>query len=245
MKKRVLSLVAISVIASNASALDISLKKGEWNPVGISSAGIYDISSVLDTSKIDSIISYNGNVIESYDPAKPKYSDFTSFEAGKAYWVKANSDTTIKIGDTNIALSDIKYDIGWNFVALPEKEMSEVVNYLTTVGYIVDSIITYDGNIIESYDPDKPKYSDFTSATPGKGYWVKLSKKVGTATTLDGYTIDLISSTTTTEPTSIITDIENSTLADVLTISEDALPEDFAIRSVLVLAALSSASSSS
>lgn len=214
-----LSIITSLLIGGNLFALDITLHKG-WNAVGISSKGTYDISKLIDKTKVSSVITYDGNIIENYDPTKPKYSDFTQFVGGKAYWIKSNSDYTFSIGDTPVSLDDLKVEIGWNFIPIPEMNIEDFVNFVKAKGLRVDSVITYDGSIIESYDPSKPKYSDFTASKDGKGYWVKTSKKVATVKTLDGYMIDLYSSRSGKIDSSVIDVIKNSTLDEVFSISD-------------------------
>ncbi|SFO87662.1 hypothetical protein [Hydrogenimonas thermophila] len=216
-----LSIVASSVLITNVCALDINLKAG-WNAVGISSAGDYDISTIVDTSKVESIIAYNGNIIESYDPLKPTYSDFTTLTAGKGYWVKVKSDTVLNIGDTPISLSTVTFNIGWNLLGIPSMNIADISTELSAKDMKIDSVITYNGSIIESYDPLKPSYSDFSSTVNGKGYWFKISKKLTPVPipTLDGYTVTLYSSTSETVSASLVDTIKSSTLNELTSVPD-------------------------
>jgi hypothetical protein len=86
----------------------------------------------------------------------------------------------------------------------------------------VNLIVAYDdvGYPIFYYPGEKAKYNDFDTAVNGKGYWVQISSKLGTLSTLDGYSIEFFSSKSGEFSDDLKTKIENSTLEEVLSISE-------------------------
>lgn len=151
-----------------------------WNLVSfpIADGKSYSISSLIDTSKIDTVWSYNGGEWRIYEPGAP--SDFTSIKGGEGYLVKANTDFTlapqVDTKDDESADTSMNIETGWNLVGHVEEynqtaDTSGSFSSLSSVNTVRAQ--TADGSLT---------YGATTYAVPGDAYWVDS----GSSDTLTG-----------------------------------------------------------
>ncbi|HIC10278.1 MAG TPA: hypothetical protein EYO61_02840 [Campylobacterales bacterium] len=231
-RKIALSLVASSCLVSSLSATTIQLHQG-WNLVGVTSKednGLnYQLSKLVqENSGIRTIITSEDGKWKSFDASVPESmwgfaQGFTELQPGKGYWIKVDKDSNLTIGDTPISLEDIQFQAGWNLVALPSSDISELIKQLEKSKLKLNTIITSEDGKWKSFDASVPENmwgfaQGFTSIDDGKGYWVKVQAVAGSATTLDGYNVELYSDKDNIDISSIKSQIENSKVADIASI---------------------------
>ena len=136
-----------------------------------------EIASVLSSisGKYSSVWTFIGNIWKAYDPANPDFSDLTTMEAGRGYWVDMNESATMIV------------------TGLLPSNSTDLVNGSNLVGYnsasswdTPDAVASIEGQCVSVwafiegswrvYDPPNPDFSDLTTMEPGYGYWVDVSE---------------------------------------------------------------------
>ena len=136
-----------------------------------------EIASVLSSisGKYSSVWTFIDNIWKAYDPANPDFSDLTTMEAGRGYWVDMNESATMIV------------------TGLLPSNSTDLVNGSNLVGYnsasswdTPDAVASIEGQCVSVwafiegswrvYDPPNPDFSDLTTMEPGYGYWVDVSE---------------------------------------------------------------------
>jgi len=136
-----------------------------------------DIASVLNSisGKYTSVWAFIDNTWKTYDPANPGFSDLTTMEAGRGYWVEMDESATMIV------------------TGLPASNSTELGNGSNLVGYssaspwgTPDAVASIEGLYVsvwafiegswKLYDPANPGFSDLTAMAPGYGYWIDVSE---------------------------------------------------------------------
>jgi hypothetical protein len=188
MKKYAFSFIAALSLVSATQTFE--LKKG-WNLIGINEiAPNMEVRNIIN-SHVKLILQQFGNGWLQYNPAISYLQNFSSFQVGKGYWVKVDSDTNLTLN--GIARENIpELKAGWNLVAIStNKTVNEQINDFTNNGYKIDLILQQFGNGWLQYNPAISYLQNFNTFDKNKGYWVKAEKLAAVATTKDGYDIKL------------------------------------------------------
>ena len=155
---RLLFILLISfLLFSNLSLADtIALHTG-WNM----------FSTILKTMTADQIKTTCGttNPILTYNPTTKGYSQTSTIDPGKGYWIKLSSDCTLNL-DSTIIVNDIpNLLIGWNQIGGPST--SVIFNNVKGTCAVIGSPL--------KYNPATRGYSTSSTLDPGIGYWVKVT----------------------------------------------------------------------
>lgn len=148
-----------------------------WNSFSlpVETGETYQISSLLDTSKIESVWRYSNGEWEVYDPDAPNQ-DFTSFEPGKGYLIDVSESHEQGINvDTGSGIESLEISEGWNLVAhMQEYNMTaDDQGSFSSLSSVED---------VEALNSNSLSYGNATYAVPGEAYWVKS----GSTDTLTG-----------------------------------------------------------
>jgi hypothetical protein len=163
--------------SNEVDALSISLFQGP-NLISLyRQPGDTDIESVLSSisGKYTSVWAYIDNTWKVYDPVNPCFSDLTTMEAGRGYWVEMNESATMIVA------------------GLVPSNSTNLVNGSNLVGYnsaspwdTPDSVASIEGQYVsvwafiegswKVYDPANPGFSDLMIMEPGRGYWIDVSE---------------------------------------------------------------------
>lgn len=136
-----------------------------------------NIASVLGSisGKYTSVWAFIDDIWKTYDPANPGFSDLSTMEAGKGYWIEMNESATMIV------------------TGLPASNSTDLVNGSNLVGYssvnswdTPDAVSSIEGQYVsvwafiegswQLYDPANPGFSDLTTMSPGYGYWIDVSE---------------------------------------------------------------------
>jgi hypothetical protein len=136
-----------------------------------------DIASVLSpiSGKYSSIWVFIDNRWKVYDPLRPVFSELTTLESGRGYWINMNEPATLFINNSTpsgpVVLTTGSNLVGYNF-SLPQ-----AVNVaLSSIDDKYVSVWAYMDTSWKSYDPGNPGLSDLTTLEPGYGYWISTSQ---------------------------------------------------------------------
>jgi hypothetical protein len=136
-----------------------------------------DIASVLSSisGKYTSVWAFIDNTWKTYDPANPGFSDLTTMEPGRGYWVEMNESATIIVTGLHPShstdLGNGSNLVGYNSAGswdTPEAVASIEGQYVSVWAFIEGSW--------KLYDPANPGFSDLTTMAPGYGYWIDVSE---------------------------------------------------------------------
>jgi hypothetical protein len=163
--------------SNEVDALSISLSQGS-NLISLyRQPEDTDIASVLSSisGKYTSVWAFIDNTWKVYDPLNPGFSDLTTMEAGRGYWVEMNESATMIVA------------------GLVPSNATDLVNGSNLVGYnsanpwdTPGAVASIDGQCVavwafiegswKVYDPENPGFSDLTTMEPGYGYWIDVSE---------------------------------------------------------------------
>ena len=136
-----------------------------------------DIESVLNSilGKYTSVWAYIDNTWKVYDPENPGFSDLTTMEAGKGYWVEMNESATMIV--TGLVASNVTDLVsGSNLVGYGSASPWDTPEAVASIeGQYVSVWAFIEGNW-KVYDPANPGFSDLTTMAPGYGYWIDVSE---------------------------------------------------------------------
>ena len=115
----------------------------------------------------------NGNW-QVYDPANPGFSDLSTMEAGKGYWVEMNQPGVLLMyGPTSPA--SISLTTGSNLVGYFCPSTQSIADAILSIDSDVISVWAYVNGTWRVYDALNPGFSDLTEMEPGIGYWIETS----------------------------------------------------------------------
>jgi sugar lactone lactonase YvrE len=156
---------------------DIELNTG-WNLVSLSEHPTdTSISNVLNTiaDKYISVWAYIDGSWKVYDPENPGFSDLTTIEAGKGYWINMSSTATLAVSGLAPS-SSMVLSTGWNLVGYNSDTSQSVADVLASIEDKYISVWAYMDGGWKVYDPENPGFSDLTTMEPGYGYWINASE---------------------------------------------------------------------
>jgi hypothetical protein len=161
MKKLTLYFIGLfTTLSLNAT----DLKRTGWNLISVCeemNATAVDMTNIEELQSQDGETGYTGEFAF--------YSNLTQLEAGYAYWVKGEANTTFDSGFANGALVKPLKRTGWNLMASCEEIRKDDINMTN-----IEEIQAQDGKSI--YIGDDAKYSNLDGLINGYGYWVKGDK---------------------------------------------------------------------
>ena len=135
------------------------------------------IDSVLEpiSGKYISVWTYENGSWQVYDPANPGFSDLTTMEAGKGYWLHLSEPATLGISG-DVPSNSITLTTGWNLVGYNSDTAQAVADALASIEGKYISVWAYMDGGWKVYDPANPGFSDLTIMEPGYGYWINASE---------------------------------------------------------------------
>jgi len=214
MKKKTSIIACLVLMASIVEAdVTIELKEG-WNLVG------YNKFPTINVNMNNLKNEYNLSNVLTYQWASTRAGEQlivntnpTNFEPGTGYWIKSNIDQNITINTTDNTYTP-NLRAGWNLVVLNQTDKNQVINNLSNLGLKVDSILTYEWastrageQLIVNTNP-----SIFSET---QGYWVKVEKLAGVATTRDGYDVKLYVDSENADVSTLVNTIPNYFLTEL------------------------------
>lgn len=172
----------------NAVTQTINLNVG-WNlisfsllPQDKSTANV--LSSLEAAGLLDSIWEYN-SVAQSwitYPAPITGYSEVTSLNTGKAYWIKVTSATQLNVTapDSDISVAPVELQLGWNLFGAVSETSQPYRDVFQ--GVTVQELWTYDSAGLGQFKGVQipsigaPTLEEFTQLIPGAGYWVYVTQ---------------------------------------------------------------------
>ena len=134
-------------------------------------------SAVLESidGQYDAVWAYvNGNW-RVYDPANPGFSDLSTMEAGKGYWIEMNEPGVLLVyGPTSPA--SISLTTGSNLAGYFFPSTQSIADAIRSIEGDVISVWAYVNGAWRAYDPANPGFSDLNTMEPGVGYWIETSR---------------------------------------------------------------------
>jgi hypothetical protein len=136
-----------------------------------------DIASVLSSisGKYACVWAYIDNSWKVYDPANPGFSDLTTMQAGKGYWIDMSEIATLYISDSALSNS-IDLVSGLNLVGYSSSSSQAVADALASIDGSYLSVWAFIDGSWKVYDPANPDFSDLTTMEPNYGYWINASQ---------------------------------------------------------------------
>lgn len=109
-----------------------------------------------------------------YDPANPGFSDLSTMEAGKGYWIEMNeSGVLLMYGPTSPA--SINLTTGSNLAGYFFPSTQSIADAIGSIEGDLISVWAYVNGAWRVYDAFNPGFSDLTAMEPGIGYWIETS----------------------------------------------------------------------
>jgi hypothetical protein len=137
-----------------------------------------NIADVLEdiSDKVISVWAYTYGQWQVYDPANPGFSDLTTMEAGKGYWINMSESATLTVSGSTPSNS-MEISTGWNLVGYNSDTSQSVANALASIEGQYISVWAYIDEAWKVYDPENPGFSDLNTIEPGYGYWINASEE--------------------------------------------------------------------
>jgi predicted outer membrane repeat protein len=158
--------------------LDLNLG---WNLISFSlylQPDVASIDSVLNSivDRLISVWAYMEGRWQVYDPANPGFSDLSTMEAGRGYWINMSEEATLTVSGSAPSNS-IELINGWNLVGYNSDTSQSVGDALESIdGYYISVWAYMDGGW-KIYDPENPGFSDLLTMEPGYGYWINAKEE--------------------------------------------------------------------
>ena len=213
--------LALSLVASSLLfGMNVELHRG-WNLVGIS--GVDANMNVMDKIRdknISLIVTNDNGRWLKFDPNRSYLQQFSTFEEGKGYWIKANKDINLTFNYiNNIQMPNING--GWNLVSFKDGlNAKNAIAQLNNSGFKVDLIVTNDNGRWLKFDPNRSYLQQFSTLDGSKGYWVKAEKVAAIATTKDGYNVELYTESNNPDLSNLVSVISQYNLNELPNIKD-------------------------
>jgi hypothetical protein len=132
-----------------------------------------NIAAVLEdiSDEVISVWAYENGSWQVYDPANPGFSDLTTMEAGKGYWINMSESGTLNVSGSTPSNS-VEITTGWNLVGYNSENAQDIADALESIDGQYISVWAYIDGAWKVYDPENPGFSDLTTMLPGYGYWI-------------------------------------------------------------------------
>jgi hypothetical protein len=109
-----------------------------------------------------------------YDPANPGFSDLSTIEAGKGYWIEMNEPGVLLMyGPTSPA--SISLITGSNLAGYFFPSTQTIADAISSIEDDVISVWAYVNGAWRAFDALNPGFSDLSEMEPGTGYWIETS----------------------------------------------------------------------
>jgi hypothetical protein len=109
-----------------------------------------------------------------YDPANPGFSDLSTMEAGKGYWIEMNEPGVLLIYGPASPVS-ISLTTGSNLAGYFFPSTQSIADAISSIEDDVISVWAYMNGAWRVYDAFNPGFSDLSEMEPGVGYWIETS----------------------------------------------------------------------
>ncbi|MBN2061880.1 MAG: SBBP repeat-containing protein [Deltaproteobacteria bacterium] len=135
------------------------------------------INTVLESieGKYISVWAYIAGSWQVYDPENPDFSDLTTMEAGKGYWINMIEAATLTISGSTPSNSTNLLS-GWNLVGYNSDTGQDIAEALASIEGKYISVWAYVYGAWEVYDPENPDFSDLLLMEPDYGYWINAKE---------------------------------------------------------------------
>ena len=134
------------------------------------------ISAVLSNiaGKYESVWSYVNGGWKSYNPINPGFSNLSTMEAGKGYWIKMTETGNISVSGS-AAVGSVSLSSGWNLVGFNASESISITDAIASIEGKVISVWEYSDSGWKVYVPSNQGFNTLGAMTPGKGYWINTT----------------------------------------------------------------------
>jgi len=215
---RKISYIASLLLIGNISVADtLQLKEG-WNLVSIPYQTISDVSinDFKNQHNLSSVLTFE------WSQTRAGYqllinSNPSTFKSGQGYWIKSGNEQNITISTSDI-LASVDFKAGWNLVGLSNINVNELKEQYKQEGIKIDTLVTFEWSQTRAGEQLLIN-SNIDNIKEGQGYWVKVEKLAGTATTRDGYDIKLYVDSENADVSSVLGAIPNYNLTELSNIS--------------------------
>lgn len=144
---------SVTVTEQSLNSANISINTG-WNLLSMPlNATSMEFSTIFPEAISQAYVFNNGT-----------YTQATTAEVGKAFWIKFPSETTKSVSGTPLTNISIPVTAGWNMIGPLGTEIQASAITSNPAGIIASSFYEFNNG-----------YFPVTSLKPGKGYWVKVS----------------------------------------------------------------------
>ena len=135
------------------------------------------LSAVLNSidGQYAAVWAYVNGSWRAYDPANPGFSDLSTMESGKGYWIEMNEPGVLLVyGPTSPA--SISLTSGSNLVGYFFPSTQSISDAINSIAGDVISVWAYVNGSWRAYDALNPGFSDLNAMEPGIGYWIETSR---------------------------------------------------------------------
>ncbi len=168
--------MGITLQEFTVSPADLTMSSG-WNLVSLAlEPGEDAISTILTpvSAKVLSVWSYSSGW-KVYDPDYPDFSELTTMETGKGYWINLTSSANLSVsGDP--AGASVNLVTGWNLVGYNSETPQSPSDALASISGKYVSVWAYIEGGWKVYDPSNPDFSDLQQISPAYGYWINATE---------------------------------------------------------------------
>jgi hypothetical protein len=166
-----------SGFSNEVDALGVSLNSGS-NLVSLyRQPEDTSLSAVLESidGQYSAVWAYVDGIWQVYDPANPGFSDLSTMEAGKGYWIEMyEPGVMLMYGPTSP--TSINLTTGSNLSGYFFPSTQSIADAISSVENDVISVWAYVNGVWRVFDALNPGFSDLDVMEPGIGYWIETSE---------------------------------------------------------------------
>jgi len=158
------------------AAYEIPLSTG-WNLISIPEQQTditIDVVTGSIAGKFKSIWAYSNDSWTLYDPNNAGFSDLTTMDASRGYWINMESSGTL-IGSGMKASSTVQLSVGWNLIGYNGNSTKTIADAIGAISGNIESIWAMENGQWKSYIKGSPGMSDLSQMKIGFGYWVNVT----------------------------------------------------------------------
>ena len=136
-----------------------------------------NVSAVLESinGQYAAVWAYNNGNWQVYDPASPGFSDLSTMEAGKGYWIEMNEPGVLLIYGPTSPVS-VRLTTGSNLTGYFAPSTRSIADAIRSIQYNIITVWSYVNGTWRVYDALNPGFSDLNVMEPGIGYWIETSR---------------------------------------------------------------------
>jgi len=169
-------IVSTFMCQSAQAAYTINLNAG-WNLIALpeqpEDTNIIQVTNSI-SGKFNSVWAYSAGWTV-YDPQNPDFSDLSTMEAGRGYWIAMNEPGSLTGAGTSPS-QPVSLNSGWNLVGYNSNATRSVSDSLFSIAGKYLSVWAYANSLWQVYDPLNPDFSDLSTMGPGIGYWINTTE---------------------------------------------------------------------